>query len=163
MLSKRAHLEKTGARGLLSVFEKALIKFEKTLPSTNIKKLHMNEEVIINPEAILHKMLSEVLQEDVKNFQKDFLLKHGVYLDFDENAVQEIKKILAKAGKSITQLCRDLFHDYHYGAKLVESDTIKITKEAVENPNEYLNKFIGKNYKEKKKGSPKEDAGETRQ
>ncbi len=149
MLAQSAYLEKTGARGLLSVFEKALIKFEKTLPSTNIKQLTINKSIIDNPVDELHEMLITVIDEDVSNFQKDFLLKHGIYLEFEKDAVDEIKNLTFKKNKSIKQLCLDLFHDYHYGAKLMEMDNLKITKEAVLNPTEYLNNFIGKNYQKK--------------
>ena len=147
LLAKRANEEKTGARGLLSVFEKALIKFEKTLPSTNIKQLHINEDIINHPDSQLLSLLATVIDEDIKNFQKDFLLKHGVYLEFESEAIEAIKNSNSKVSKSIKQLCHDLFHDYHYGAKLLGIDSMRITREAVENPTGYLNDFIGKNYK----------------
>ena len=40
IFAERAFAEKTGARGLLSVFERALIKFEKTMPSLETKKAY---------------------------------------------------------------------------------------------------------------------------
>lgn len=163
LLASKAYQEKTGARGLLSVFEKALIKFEKTFPSTNIKTLHIDENVILNPDEELQKMLSSVIDEDIKNFQKDFLLKYGVYLEFDAGAIETIKNSLADNSKSIKQLCHDLFHDYHYGAKLVGTDSIKITKEAVLNPSEYLNNFIGESYKKKKGDGDESETGTTSQ
>ena len=149
MLAKRANEEKTGARGLLSVFEKALIKFEKTLPSTNIKQLHINEDIINHPDSQLQALLATAIDEDIKNFQKDFLLKHGVYLEFENEAIEAIKNSTSKVSKSIKQLCHDLFHDYHYGAKLLGIDSMRITKESVVNPTGYLNDFIGKNYKQR--------------
>jgi hypothetical protein len=129
------------------VFERALIKFEKTLPSTNIKLLHVDENIINNPESELQKILATSIDEDIKNFQKGFLLQHGVYLEFEGEAIEAIKNTTSKVSKSIKQLCHDLFHDYHYGAKLLGIDSLRITKEAVENPTAYLNDFIGKNYK----------------
>ncbi len=50
--------EGTGARGLVSVIEKALLKFEKRLPSTNIARLAVTEEVVKAPEGVLEKMVS---------------------------------------------------------------------------------------------------------
>src|SRR5208337_793454 len=53
ILATRANSEKTGARGLLSVFEKVLIKFEKSMPSTNITKLEVDGQVVNNPDVLL--------------------------------------------------------------------------------------------------------------
>ncbi len=150
MLAERAFHEKTGARGLLSVFEKALIKFEKTLPSTNIKQLHVNSNVILNTEEELHKLLLTHIDDDIKNFQKEFLLKHGIYLEFDKGATEKITETIFKNNKSVKQLCEDLFQDYHYGAKLMGTDSLKITRDAIINPVDYLNAFIGQNYEKKK-------------
>ncbi|MFC1867728.1 AAA family ATPase [Thermodesulfobacteriota bacterium] len=41
--------QKTGARGLISAFEKVLIPFEKNLPSTDIKRLLVTPELVENP------------------------------------------------------------------------------------------------------------------
>ncbi len=59
LLAQRAAREKTGARGLVSVTEKALIEYEKRLPSTDIKVLLVTPEVVQQPEAQLEKLLAE--------------------------------------------------------------------------------------------------------
>ena len=38
-LAEKAYEEKNGARGLVSAVERVLLKFEKTLPSTDIRSL----------------------------------------------------------------------------------------------------------------------------
>lgn len=48
-----AAAEKTGARGLVSAFERVLIPFEKVLPSTSIKRFLVTPEVVENPEKEL--------------------------------------------------------------------------------------------------------------
>ena len=63
ILSKRAFDENTGARGLVSVFEMALLLFEKKLPSTNIKKLPVTAFVIEQPEKALETLLSPLNEE----------------------------------------------------------------------------------------------------
>jgi ATP-dependent protease Clp ATPase subunit len=144
ILAGRASREKTGARGLLSVFEKTLIKFEKTLPSPEIKQLLVDREVVEHPEEALRKML---LSDSIKSYQKNFLLKHGIYLDFEREAVERIQEMAAANRKSIKQLCEDMFHDYPYGIRLVGLDNFKITREAVEKPALFLNDFVRDNYK----------------
>ena len=57
ILSKRAFEENTGARGLVSVIEKALLLFEKKLPSTDIKKFPVIVSVMEDPKGSLKKLL----------------------------------------------------------------------------------------------------------
>ncbi len=142
-LASRAYNEKTGARGLLSVFEKVLIKFEKKLPSTGIKNLTVDLEVINNGEAVLEKML---LDDGIKRFQKEFLIDHGIYLNFDDEA---FKKILEKSkiqNMKVRDLCDDLFHDYFHGIRLMKLESFTVPGEAVDNPKEFLDEYIKTNY-----------------
>ena len=58
-LAQQAALQKTGARGLVSVIERVLIEFEKRLPSTQIKKLVVTPEVVAHPAQELAKLLTD--------------------------------------------------------------------------------------------------------
>ncbi len=58
MLAEQAALEKTGARGLVSVIERVLIQFEKRLPSTAIKELLVTPEVVSRPQEELEALLA---------------------------------------------------------------------------------------------------------
>jgi ATP-dependent Clp protease ATP-binding subunit ClpX len=57
-LAERACEEKTGARGLVSAVEKVLLKFEKKLPSTGIRKLVVTPSMVEDPEGELVKFLN---------------------------------------------------------------------------------------------------------
>ncbi len=81
LLAKNAFEENTGARGLVSAIENALILFEKRLPSTKIKKFPVTSFVIENPEKSLKALLSwdenkinagfdEIAQCEKKNIKK---------------------------------------------------------------------------------------------
>ncbi|MCX7679981.1 MAG: AAA family ATPase [Spirochaetes bacterium] len=148
ILAERAYKEKTGARGLLSVFEKTLIKFEKTLPSTEIRQLVVDKALVENPEKVLSEML---LNDSIKSFQKNYLIKHGIFLEFDDESLRLLQDLASKNRKSIKQLCDDLFHDYHHGIKLLGMDSFKITAEAVKNPSTYLEEYIKIHYNKQKK------------
>lgn len=63
ILAKQAFDENTGARGLVSVFEMALLLFEKKLPSTNIKKFPVTVFVVEKPEKALETILSPLNEE----------------------------------------------------------------------------------------------------
>jgi len=58
-IARLAHEEQTGARGLVSAVEKVLLQFEKRLPSTSIKHLPVNKELVKDPDRVLHDMTAK--------------------------------------------------------------------------------------------------------
>jgi len=99
-IARKASQELTGARGLVSVMEKTLLPFEKTLPSTDIKFLSVTEELVQNPRKELDALLNDhdhlaasedqyhrLYQEEhgrikgmLKQMRGDYLRKNGVSL-----------------------------------------------------------------------------------
>jgi ATP-dependent protease Clp ATPase subunit len=57
LLAEQAHGERTGARGLVSVLEKALLHFEKKFPSTDVRFFVVTPEVVQDPKGNLKKIL----------------------------------------------------------------------------------------------------------
>jgi len=142
-LAKRAYNEKTGARGLLSVFEKVLIKFEKKLPSTGVKKLTVDMELINSPDSVLEKL---VVDDGIKKFQKEFLIDHGIYLNFDDNAFLKIAEKSKSDNKKVRDLCDELFRDYFHGIRLMKLESFTVPGDAVDNPKGFLDEYIKQNY-----------------
>jgi len=68
LLSQRAYEESTGARGLVSAVERALLLFEKRLPSTQIRKFPITGKVIETPDKALARLIedSETEKLDIK-------------------------------------------------------------------------------------------------
>ena len=58
-LAVKAYEEKTGARGLVSAVEKVLLKFEKRLPSTDIRRFVVTRTVVEDPEQELIRLLQD--------------------------------------------------------------------------------------------------------
>ncbi len=58
-LAVKASEEKTGARGLVSAVERVLIKFEKRLPSTDIRKFVVTRSVVEDPGQELIRLLQD--------------------------------------------------------------------------------------------------------
>ena len=58
-LARLAMQERTGARGLVSVMERVLLHFEKKLPSTSIRHLVVDVEMVHAPRAFLEKLLAD--------------------------------------------------------------------------------------------------------
>lgn len=144
ILSREAHEEKTGARGLLSVFEKHLIKFEKKLPSTDIKELTVTRAVLENPAGVLDTML---LDYGIRTFQKEFLVEHGIFLDFEEAARTRLQDKARENKTDVRELCENLFKDYFHGIRLMNLQSFLIPGDAVDNPDAFLSDYIKKNYR----------------
>ncbi|HOW81815.1 MAG TPA: AAA family ATPase [Spirochaetota bacterium] len=143
ILAAKAHQEKTGARGLLSVFEKALIKFEKSLPSTQVKEFTLTKEVIDNPQKELRAL---IIDSSINEFQRSFLIQHGVYLDFSREAVESIDGKCGPNPGDAGALCEKLFRDYFHGLRLMKLEHLTLTADAVDDPEGFLNRYIKENY-----------------
>jgi len=143
ILAAKAHQEKTGARGLLSVFEKALIKFEKSLPSTQVKEFTLTKEVIDNPQKELRAL---IIDSSINEFQRSFLIQHGVYLDFSREAVESIDDKCGPNPGDAGALCEKLFRDYFHGLRLMKLEHLTLTADAVDDPEGFLNRYIKENY-----------------
>jgi endopeptidase Clp ATP-binding regulatory subunit ClpX len=82
VLARRAFEENTGARGLVSAMERALLLFEKRLPSTDIKKFSATTSVIDSPEAYMKKILSPMKSDQERVYEqlvvneKEFIKKY---------------------------------------------------------------------------------------
>ena len=59
LLASNAYEEGTGARGLVSAVERALLPFEKKLPSISIRKFPVTAEVIQQPKNALEKLIAD--------------------------------------------------------------------------------------------------------
>ncbi|MGD0970125.1 MAG: AAA family ATPase [Desulfobaccales bacterium] len=71
LLADQAALEKTGARGLVSVIERVLLQFEKRLPSTDIKELLVTPELVREPQEELERLIANPGDPEIpKRFQK---------------------------------------------------------------------------------------------
>jgi ATP-dependent Clp protease ATP-binding subunit ClpX len=212
-LAAKAFEEKTGARGLVSAVEKVLLKFEKRLPSTQIRQFVVTRDVAENPERELRSLLEnpsnpeiqeklekllsreklalkesimkreaefrkrygivllesrialiadrmiekgydvntvieEVvdIQRMVEDFERDFYRKHGISLRFSNEAIDRVTEIgLEEDGKGVG-ICSRLSKDYEHGFKLIRDRVGKrefvLTREAVDNPEAYLNQII---------------------
>ena len=66
LLAREAHAENTGARGLVSAVERALLPFETRLPSTGIRKFPVTVDVIQNPRAALERLGHEAGRRDAE-------------------------------------------------------------------------------------------------
>lgn len=143
LLAEKAHEERTGARGLASVCEKVLMKFEKKLPSTDIKRLVVTKPVVQDPEGELTRVL---MRRAVTQYQAEFYRNYEIRLSFGEDALELIMARARSEGTDIATYCRGLLTDYGHGLKLVEKRELEITRDIVECPKACLDKMIKQFY-----------------
>ncbi|MBI2194723.1 MAG: AAA family ATPase [Planctomycetes bacterium] len=154
-VAERAHQEKTGARGLVSVLERTLRHYKYELPSSAVKKLVVTPETVDSPLERLPLVLKDqesnehlVLRELIRRFERDFQREHGIAIRFDEAALDLAAERCRSAGKHPQAFCRELLRDYEYGLILIRKNTgqqeFVLTRDVIENPTEALNVWIRK-------------------
>jgi hypothetical protein len=117
-LAVKAYEEKTGARGLVSAVEKVLIKFEKRLPSTDIRKFVVTQAVVEGPERELERLLRDpsnpemlekfeallshekmALKESILNREAEFKKRYGIV--FREGRIDLIVNRIIEKGYDV--------------------------------------------------------------
>ena len=90
------------------------------------------------------------VQRHVEEFEKEFERKHGVRLRFSQEAIDRVTEIAMEEDGKGMEVCARLSKDYEHGLKLISERTGKtdfmITREAVDNPQVYLNRMIREIY-----------------
>jgi len=124
-LAVRAYEEKTGARGLVSAVEKVLIKFEKRLPSTDIRKFVVTRAVVENPEQELARLLGDssnpemlekfeallshekmVLKESILQREAEFKKRYGIV--FREGRIDLIVNRMIEKGYDVNTVSEEV-------------------------------------------------------
>ena len=138
-LSEMAFEEQIGARGLVSVVEKVLLRFETRLPSTDIGSFTVTERTVLDPAGELKSMLVDTsLQSFSANFSRD----HGIHLSFSCQAVETVKGMARAQGRLPGEVCEEILSDYGHGLKLLELEQFEVTPEVLSRPQEVLNQLI---------------------
>jgi endopeptidase Clp ATP-binding regulatory subunit ClpX len=157
-IAERAVLENTGARGLLTVCERALREFKFELPSSTVRQFVVTRSLVETPELELRRILNEpayeqreLMRQLVHDFERRFEEKHSLRLRLEPDAVEEIVERAQHANKSITDLCRELFKDYQFGLNLVKSNAgqseFVIPKSALADPDKFLSDWVVSSYR----------------
>ncbi len=152
-------LEKTGARGLMTVCERLLRHFKFELPGTTLTELSISGELVNDPSSVLSRLLAEAgpvgdsrVIGELAAFRRKFEEDHGVRLTFDNEAVARVAEISAERGQSVLQLCEEKFRDFQFGLQLIRKNTgqktFPVTADAVNDPDRYLSNLVVASYRE---------------
>ena len=155
-IATRAEDEKTGARGLVTAWERVLRDFKFEMPSLGLPELRIDGALVKDPERRLVQCRAEAASQvmelgaahagEVRAFAERFQREHGFTLDFDSTAIAAVAARAQREGMHVEAMCAKLFKDYPFGLKLVTRSTgetrFTLTPEAVANPDKYVSELV---------------------
>ena len=126
ILAERAYEENTGARGLVSVIEEALLDFEEKLPSHDLLKFTVTKQVLEDPKSLLEDFLSKQNSLKWDNLYEKTLLDHKNYIS---KYIKDNKKIFSIShGLTLSQTQCDMAALYFCNNVMEIEDAIKKIK-----------------------------------
>ena len=157
-VAARAAVEKTGARGLLTVLERALRDFKFELPSTPIRTLRIDAAAVRDPATALHALLAtrdsaalELAAREAAEFAAEFQKATGLELRFDPSAVGRLDELAGAAGVTVKAFCAGRFKDLGYGLRLVAQGSDRkvfiVNAAFVDDPDREVSRMILENYR----------------
>ncbi len=155
-IASRAEDEKTGARGLVTAWERVLRDFKFELPSLGLPELRIDGALVKEPQRRLVECRIEAASMvmelgaahagEARAFAERFQREHGFMLDFDSAAIAAVASRAQREGMPVEALCGKLFKDYPFGLKLVSRSTggtrFVISADAIANPVQYVSELV---------------------
>jgi ATP-dependent protease Clp ATPase subunit len=157
-IAERAGDEQTGARGLMTVCERAFREIKFELPSTEVRRFVVTRELVDDPAAELQRILVDPKREErlvarqlVDEFARRFRENHGMRISFTEAAADLLVKEALETGQSVRDLCGKRFKDFHFGLKLIAQNSgqqeFVIDADAVQAPDKVLSDWVVASYR----------------
>ena len=156
-IAEKAIEQKTGARALMTVCEKALRNYKFELPSTGVTEFVVTAEVIDAPDAELARIIEDpdsnrksVMCEQVRRYEARFHAAHQLHIQFDAEATELICERAIQEGKTAEAVADSLLGSYQHGLNLIRQNTGQSTftfpKAVLENPDQVLEEWIRDSY-----------------
>jgi endopeptidase Clp ATP-binding regulatory subunit ClpX len=157
LLAEAAANEKTGARGLLTVFEKLFRDYKYYLAGSGLSQLRVTAALVRDPRRVLdrlmaegHKLEAQMREAGARQFAEKFSSQHGLEIVFDEGAVRRLVERAQTERMTMSDLCAHLFKDYQFGLNLIKKNTgqtkFVINAEAVDAPDKFLSELVVQSY-----------------
>lgn len=165
LIAQGAAGEKTGARGLMTVWERTLREFKFELPSLGLQELVIDEALVGDPASAMARCREKaktvqvsVAAREAEAFARQFSSDFGLEIRFDEDAMNALVERSTREGMPIGELCRKLFKDYPFGLQLIASNTgeklFRLPRRAAEEPDRYLSDLVVASYKRQEGAAP---------
>ncbi|MBU8849303.1 MAG: AAA family ATPase [Desulfobacterales bacterium] len=127
VLAERAHKENTGARGLVSVIEEALLDFEEKLPSQDFLKFTVTKKVLEDPKGHLKDFLSNQNSLKWNDLYEKTLLDHKAYIS---NYIKNNWKTFSiRYGLTLSQIRCNMMALYFCNNVMEVEDAVKKIKQ----------------------------------
>src|SRR6266550_4213047 len=157
LLAEAAAKEKTGARGLLTVFEKLFRDYKYYLAGSGLSQLRVTAALVREPQRVLdrlrlegHKLEAQMLETGARQFAEIFNSEHGLELVFDEGAIRRLVERAQAERMTMSDLCAHLFKDYQFGLNLIKKNTGRIkfvlNAEAIDATDKFLSELVVQSY-----------------
>ena len=92
----------------------------------------------------------EEMYTQTRDQNEEFFSKLGIKVRLEDNTIDEIIRIAVTEDREIEEICLNLANELEYGLKLVRDhigfETFRITREAVLDPEKYIDGLIKKYY-----------------
>jgi ATP-dependent Clp protease ATP-binding subunit ClpX len=145
--------EKTGARGLLTVWEKLFRDYKYYLAGSGLSQLRVSAELVREPKKVLdrlmvegHKQEEAALEKSALAFAEEFQKAHGLEIVFDPSAIARLVERAHAERMTMPDLCAHLFKDYQFGLSLVQKNrgqkTFVLGREAIDAPDKFLSDLV---------------------
>src|SRR5213083_2058071 len=157
LLAEAAARERTGARGLLTVFEKLFRDYKYYLAGSGLTQLRVTAALVREPQHVLdrlmvegHKLEAQMLEAGARQFAEKFSSQHALEFVFDDGAVRRLVERAQAERMTMGDLCAHLFKDYQFGLDLIKKNTGQtrfiINAEAVDAPDKFLSELVVQSY-----------------
>src|SRR6266478_1544000 len=157
LLAQTGALEKTGARGLLTVFEKLFRDYKYYLAGSGLSQLRVTATLVREPRRVLdrlrvegHKLEAQMLETGARQFAEKFSSEHGLELIFDEIAIRRLVERAQAERMNMHDLCAHLFKDYQFGLNLIKKNMGRtkfvLNAEAINAPDKFLSELVVQSY-----------------
>ena len=157
LMANAAALEKPGARGLLTVWEKLFRDYKYHLAGSGLTQLRVTEELVREPQRVLERLMAEgqqhekeTLKHEARIFADRFSREHGVELQFDDSALCRLVERAGAERMKMSDLCAHLFKDFQFGLSLIKKNTGKnsfaLGEAAIEAPDKFLSQLVLQSY-----------------
>ncbi len=157
LLAEAAAREKTGARGLLTVFEKLFRDYKYYLAGSGLSQLRVSADLVREPKQVLDRLMAEghkhetrALEANARQFTDKFKREHGLEMVFDDAAIQRLIERAQVERMTMAELCAHLFKDYQFGLSLISKNTgqkkFLLDAAAVDAPDKFLSDLVVQSY-----------------
>jgi ATP-dependent Clp protease ATP-binding subunit ClpX len=157
LIAEEAAKEKTGARGLLTVFEKLFRDYKYHLAGSGLSQMRVTADLVREPKRVLERLMAEgqrqeavALEAGAFHFADKFKVEHGIEIIFSDEAVRRLVERAQQERMATEELCAHLLKDFQFGLSLIKKNTGRksflLDAAAVDAPDRFLSDLVLQSY-----------------